>query len=469
MKKIVQRRTPCSAVLALLLILAVSSPLFAWTEHPLVSHPVLAAMSECCGAPAVPAESLESFLMREERGIEKILAEEEAWARQHLPWYAPRPTELAFKATGSHDDVRLRFCRAIRVNPRSIFALSLHLVPGAAPCERPRLEPRNITFLEDTSHLRGAHLVRLSPAEAVRPLDVVVTATEEPDLGLDIGLFEDNGTEFGKIYGFGRQSFGNPNLEFGSQAPFHMGFYHESPVVYALAGFLKKTYPEYRIHLYKRLAVYAFATGHPYWGWRFTGWGLHYLADLAQPYHATVMPGAGTLRLLWINTLDVVGVHALKKNAVQLLSNRHIAMEKYGQLVFREAYEAKAGDSPVLAALRTSQTAVSYDDTVPREVIARLAHTKAAETDRAIVGNMPAALVSDPRFEFGTSAEQGRIVERVREEKGEGAEKTLTGLIADALLPFAAYGPAYVRAVLSEVGVPPSAREPETGEREKTP
>ena len=43
---------------------------------------------------------------------------------------------------------------------------------------------------------------------------------------MDIGLFADNGTDFGQGYGFGIQPFGNPNLEYSSQAPFHMGFYH---------------------------------------------------------------------------------------------------------------------------------------------------------------------------------------------------------------------------------------------------
>ena len=87
-----------------------------------------------------------------------------------------------------------------------------------------------------------------------------------------------------------------------------MGFYHESDVIYTFAGFLKKTYPEYRIHLYKRLARFAFETGHPYWGWRFAGMGLHYLADLAQPYHARALPGVGTSFAMWINTLDMMGI-----------------------------------------------------------------------------------------------------------------------------------------------------------------
>ena len=125
-----------------------------------------------------------------------------------------------------------------------------------------------------------------------------------------------------------------------------MGFYHESGIMYTLAGFLKKTYPEYRIHLYKKLAQLAFQTGHPYWGWRFTGWGLHYLADLTQPYHATILPGVSTSYAIWINTVDMIGIHGPKAHAVQLVSNRHTALEKFVQIVMRRAYRKKKRTIP---------------------------------------------------------------------------------------------------------------------------
>ena len=95
--------------------------------------------------------------------------------------------------------------------------------------------------------------------------------------------------------GFGIQPFGNPNLEYSSQAPFHMGFYHLDWLTRTAQPSLLRTYPLWRIALFGELAELAFSTGHDYWGWRFLGWGLHYVGDLTQPYHAIPLPGVGTV------------------------------------------------------------------------------------------------------------------------------------------------------------------------------
>jgi hypothetical protein len=47
----------------------------------------------------------------------------------------------------------------------------------------------------------------------------------------------------------------------------------------------------YRAGLYAELAEGAFATGHPYWGYRFLAWSLHYVQDLTQPWHTVFLPG----------------------------------------------------------------------------------------------------------------------------------------------------------------------------------
>jgi hypothetical protein len=228
-----------------------------------------------------------------------------------------------------------------------------------------------------------------------------------------------------------------------------MGFYHEAGIMYSLAGFLKKSLTEYRIRIYKRLAQFAFETGHPYWGWQFTGLGLHYLADLAQPYHATVLPGVSTARALGINTIDMIGMHGSKNNAIQLVSNRHTAIEKFAQVVLRRAYLAGDLKHPILAALGSAADGEPYTDRVPRDVVSKLAHDKADETDRILEETMPAKFVSDPTFELGTSAERAQIVEKMAAEKGTKAIERETILIKELLTPFAVQGRGYVKAVLS--------------------
>ena len=435
----------------ILLFFVPQSSIWAWSEHPLVTYPVVATIPEVRDAQSIIVESMESFISAEEKELELLLAEEETWAKKNLLWYAPLPASLVFKATGNRDDSRLRFCHAIRVNPTIKFPLYLQMVPGEATNGKSLIQPKELTFLRDLSDWSETIFVGLQPREMVMPLNVVASASDDPDLlGLDIGLFDDNKTDFGKIYGFGSQPFGNPNLEYGSQAPFHMGFYHESGIMYSLAGFLKKTYPEYRIHLYKKLAQLAFQTGHPYWGWRFTGWGLHYLADLTQPYHATVLPGVSTAYAIWINTIDMIGIHGPKANAIQLVSNRHTAIEKFVQVILRRAYRDKEKNNPILMALQSAKEIPPYVDTIPRNVVAKMAHDKAGELDEELEEYMPNKFVSDPEFELGNSAEREQIVEKIITEKGQAAVDKLIITASDLLIPFATYGHSYVHAIMNK-------------------
>jgi hypothetical protein len=423
--------------------------LMAWSEHPLISRPVIASMPEARDAKVVRVESLDAFIRAEGKRLERLLSEEEAWAKANLQWYPPLPVSLTFRADGSPEEISRRFCNAIRVNPTLNFPLYLQRVPGEEHKGMPLIPPGGVSFLRDTSDWSASAISGLKAGDMVRPLDVAVSATDDPDLlGLDIGLFEDNDTGFGKTYGFGRQPFGNPNLDYGSQAPFHMGFYHESKVIYFFAGFLKKTYPEYRIHLYKRLAQLAFETGHPYWGWRFTGWGLHYLGDLAQPYHAVALPGVSTPRALRINAAEMIGIHGPKAEAVQLVSNRHTALEKFVQVILKRAHQKGETNHPILDVLRSANDAPPYEDTVPRQVVAGMAHAKAEETDRILEECMPRKFVSDPGFELGTSGERGQIVEKMLAEKGRPAMDRLTLWVRELLIPFAANGKGYLRAIL---------------------
>lgn len=436
-------------LLALFFLSATNLP--AWSEHPLITYPVASSLEEVRDAQPVKAESLEMFVNAEAKRLEIFLAQEEEWARKNLQWYPPLPASLTFKAQGDPKSALMRFCHAVRINCRTGLPLYRQFVSGQGPGAGTKLSAKNISFLQDTSDWDKAVFVSLENGELARSLDILVTASDEPDLlGLDIGLFADSKTEIGKLYGFGDLPFGNPNLEYGSQAPFHMGFYHEAGIMYTFAGFLKKTYPEYRIHLYKKLAEFAFRTGHPYWGWRFTGWGLHYLADLTQPYHSTVLPGFGTGYALWINTIAMIGVSGPKADAIQLVSNRHAAIEKFVQVVLQSAYGAKETGNPILQALLSDEKAQAYADTMPRAVVSKLSHDAAEKTDEVLEENMPQKFVCDPQFEIGSSPERLQIVEKVRAEKGPEAMGKLVNLSKDLLKPFAVYGHSYIRAILQD-------------------
>jgi hypothetical protein len=430
------------------LCLLLPAQALAWTEHPLISYQTLSVLPEVHEAKPVPVEELDVFLAAEEKGLEAALAKEEAWARENLVWYRPLPAALAFKATGNTKDIRRRFCSAIRINPHAPFALYYMLLPGMDSAGMTLIAPERLTLLKDTSDWKGRQFVELSIGQPVEPLMVATAATDEPDFGLDIGLFEDNGTPFGKIYGFGKQPFGNPHLEYSSQAPFHMGFYHESWLVNSLAGFVKKTFPEYRIHLYQTLSRLAFQTGHYYWGWRFMGIGLHYVMDLTMPYHTTLMPGAGTTSMLWIDSLSLVGVGGPYKDAIQLLSNRHMALEKLQQELLGEAYLKNDAHYPIFVALRTAGQCPAWTDRMPRATISAQSNALADKTDRVVEEILPQRLVSDPSFELGKSPELQEIVAQAKKKGGEKSLEEATALLKELLAPLPAYTGSYVRSVL---------------------
>lgn len=394
------------AMLAGLLALAAALPARAWSVHTLCTAEAVAGMPEMAGRAPVRAESLEAFVAAQAPQLERLLAAHEAWARTHLADYPPRPDELAF-GPGPRDTLVPRFLAALRLNSETRVKLYVQLRPGSDGADRPRLPWVDITALKSGSAARENTYLALGDGDAVAPLDVLASASNEPDYGLDIGLFADNGTAQGQRYGFGNQPFGSPSVDYSSQAPFHMAFFHEAGIVNAAAPFLRRTHPESRVALFGALARHAFATGHDYWGWRFAGWALHYVQDLTQPYHARVLPGVSTVRMLWINTLDLLGFHGSKADAINLVTNRHIVLENYQ--LRRVAAALVRGDraDPLLAALRgpADEPRLALGLDALRAVVSAEAADAADGLDELIERTFPARYVDDPSQPLGNEAD----------------------------------------------------------------
>lgn len=420
----------------------------AWEHHPLITRHVVDTIPHISNADPVQAVSLQEFLLQEESGIADLLAREEAWARANLAWYAPRPDVLAFQPTGNPNDICHRFFRAIRVNPSIKTPLYVTHLAGQESGGANILPPSAVSILRSTPMLEAFVFEELVPGDWVHPVDIVSGASNEPDYGMDVGLFSDNGTAIGRIFGFGVQPFGNPNLDYGSQAPFHMGFYHESWIIYLFAGFLKQSYLEYRIHLFKALSEYAFSKGQDYWGWRFMGWGLHYIADMSMPYHTTVLPQYSTLRMLWINLLDMLGLSKYKNNAVQLVSNRHMALELFQGFTMAEACRNNNLSDPVIATLRRDRQTPVYTDDLPRTALAKASYDLSARMDKVVETYMPPHFVRNPAVELANCPNRFNIVEMVCAEHGEAVIASLVQLQAQALDLFSTYGRSYALNIL---------------------
>ncbi|MCE9660903.1 MAG: hypothetical protein K8R60_20440 [Burkholderiales bacterium] len=378
----------------------------AWSNHALCTWTALSVLPEVTVRPPVRVESLASFVAADPAGLAALLRDEEAWARAHVPTYPARPDSLAFRAEAAPPaELVARFLAALRVNPGARLALYLQLPPGQTAGGRPTLREADVTVMKTDEAARLNTFVALRKGELVPAIDVIASASDEPDYGLDFGLWQDNGTAHGAVYGFGKQPFGNPAVEWSSQGPLHLGYFHEAQIVYKAAPFLLRAYPEYRIHLWRSLAAFALRTGHDYWAWRFAGWGLHYLQDLTQPYHARVLPGVSVPRMLWINTLDLAGVHGPRQDAVQLVTNRHFALENFERGWMREMHAAPALADVGREALRDTRldVAAAYADDWPRHVVSKQASAAADALDAALVAGMPAGYTSDPKYVFGVS------------------------------------------------------------------
>lgn len=425
------------------LLMLQSTVVHAWSDHASLAWPLLRVMPEVQNAEPLRVVTLNEFVVAERTAIAELLAQHEDWALQNLEHYAALPTELVFDPAAADADLEIAFLNAIRINPTRSYQPYRQLMSFEPKTEQETLiAVSELTFLQGTIASNDSRYVSLASGDFVSAAAVVSTASDEPDFGLDIGLYADNGTEHGKRYGFGNQPFGNPNLEYGSQAPFHMGFYHLDWLTSLAQPGLLQTYPLYRTELYRKLAILAFRTGHDYWGWRFMGWGLHYVGDLAQPYHAVPLPDTGILESLWIVATGKTG------EALQLVSNRHGVIEAFQKAIVAQALVRKDWTQSTLQEVaRLSPSAAWAQNTLINE-LTQDSVAGAAGLDQALVKYAPPKLVSDPAFEFSQSPEEAAILAAIAAQ-GEDAEAGLTASLNQQMQRFSFFAQAWIRGILN--------------------
>ncbi len=420
-------------LLLLPLLVMLPSAIYAWSDHLYYSREALSVVQEVSSAENIKVEKLEDFLKKESAGLSALLKEEDEFLKKTYSVYPPLHDSLAFNDRNSVN-IKINFLKAIRVNPDIRLGYYLQNLPGNDVSNKKKFNIKDVSVFKDISWLNGYTFTAVNTGEMVSPLNVLSTASDEPDYGHDIHLFEDNNSEYGKIYGFGAQPFGDPKLEYASQAPFHMGFYHESFIIFTAAGFLKQTYPEIRVHQYMMLAKFAFKTGHPYWGYRFLGWGLHYVQDMTQPYHTKVLPGAGTIKMLVINMSQ-----KKKAESVENLSNRHLAFENYIFETTQALYKNKSLDNPFFQNLRNTESDGKYDKfgaSYTKEVIADESYDIADDLDDALSECSSIMKFADSNYHIESFAPS---------KESEDIDK----LILQLMKNYGAHSRNYVRAILT--------------------
>ncbi|WP_343625525.1 hypothetical protein [Roseateles puraquae] len=441
-------------VLLFLLAGCASGPALAWGNHTPMCYRAFERMPEVAQAAPVRAEPLVDFLRAQEAAIARTLEAQEAWARQHLPQHAPRPEALRFRVDAARSDEQRRaaFLRALRLSPQTRLALYLQPDPREAEPSGPRLDASVVSAVTPS---KGAtqRFVALAPGDGVAPLAVLASACDEPDYGHDLNLFDDNPGH--PDYGFGKQPFGNPAVAIGSQAPFHMGFFHQGAIFNTLAPSFARTFTELRVQQYGGLAVLAWQTGHAYWGWRFAGLALHHVQDLTQPYHASAAPGATLGHMMWVNLKAQLGAPADRQGLVVLQGNRHFVLEQFQtRWILENARQRR--DGPLELALRDAALDARYPPWSPayvREVVAAEAFAAGPATDAAVVVGAPAKFVSDPNFDF--AANEAQLGPELARDL-QGQRDALHRAIANLLGHFGAHSRNALRGLCQAAGQVPS-------------
>ena len=376
-----------------LLLACVPVSAFAWSNHSLGSALALRDAPAIKHAAPVTVEPLEDFLRSQAVGLQALLDQQEAYALANFPGYPERPAALRWQIDGEGER-QTDFLKALRVSPQIKLANFVQALPGFPAAAREHLSGQEVMVFQDVSLWTEWRFLAVNSGESLSPLQVLASAADEPDYGHDINLFSDNPGEVGALYNFGPQPFGDARFVFSSQAPFHIGYYHDDAVIFAAGPFLTRTYPEWRAYQYFGLARYAFERGHPYWGYRFMGWGLHYLQDLTQPYHAKVLPGVETSSLIWTAAKDAVGFSDDKKAAIERVATRHTEIEKYQLKWLQQLLQGGENASPLLQAYVDSSKDASYpafDSSYLRKVVSAQSFARADQLDTLIAQSLLAA------------------------------------------------------------------------------
>jgi hypothetical protein len=110
------RRLTLSALGATALL--ATSAASAWTDHALATRQALSVLPAAAQAAAVAAEPLDAFVQADAARLEQVLGAEEAWAREHVPHYPPRPDALAFSLRSRATPCRASSLRCASIRTR---------------------------------------------------------------------------------------------------------------------------------------------------------------------------------------------------------------------------------------------------------------------------------------------------------------------------------------------------------------
>jgi len=172
-------------------------------------------------------------------------------------------------------------------------------------------DPEVKKILPDMKEDEEVNVRLLEDGEYVLAKDVLVASTDEPGLLFNKHITQDS-------------------------ARLSLTTFHENWLVRKLLPqFSNNHYCEYQIKKFFELSKFAFKSGHDYWGYRFLGWGLHYLHDLSNPYNCAIAPQHNSFKLFMFLIADKIGFS--KYIQATLLQNAYMrrALDTYTYVILK--------------------------------------------------------------------------------------------------------------------------------------
>lgn len=379
----------------------------AWGEHYLLSDRAFTNPGVAYVEDLVEVEPIEAFLVDQAPALQTLFDEYYAWLG------ATGSTRFQPQRFDPAQPTLATFLQAARLNPATTLALVNRVVPGQQPT-RPVVAPSEVwpslaekppmpMVFEDVTGQR------------VSGRSVLSTFADEPDWQMDRDLWSI------ASYGYGKQPYGKSEGE-GTKAPFHILFMQENALVRKFANEMTQGMMLDRVELNLRLAKLAFSSGHPYWGYRFTSWGTHYVQDLAQPYHARAVPYAG--KAYYVRYAISPRKEAIKAKTTAKITNRHLLYEDFVAFGLARSYTAADPTNTALAAYLSAGAATYADVHDASGLIALVSEMSAGhgpDIDAALVRSYPSDMVKGSTWDIEKDPSYGPAVawDRVDPKRGE--------------------------------------------------
>lgn len=366
-----------TAVLCLFTLL-ISSSCYAWDRHFLLTSVAVEALDDelpALGKIARPT-TLASFVARNNAALKTCL-------RLFHDWKLRVYTYPHWLLSSSNSDL-LR-------QPGTMSQKQFLEILGVAPTAFSK-----VVIPDEFTAVQEAALANPSLARSFG--DWLVLFSDEPDWGMDQGLFGSGDPRYGEIpYGTLKGT--------GSQAPFHMYFPCENWVSLKIKPSLKQGMTHLRFVAFANLAQTALCAGDQYWGARFLACAIHYMQDMTAPYHSSAVPFLNPLVI--VKAVFAKDKERFSREKTQLLSNRHFLYEAVAARMQILGAESPKKLYPSLAQkIDAICDAQDEEDETPSFLLMKgfkacnkAAFSRAHKIDKLVSKSFPKKLVADPSYD----------------------------------------------------------------------